>query len=67
MYLRLSSPKAWLQTASDLQMVELQLNGYDAFGKITADICHPDIDSGDAAAFGICFNNHLGHLRINAG
>jgi len=56
--LRMAVPEAGVEAALNLQVVQLQLNDGDAFGKIAADIVHADMEASDFVAFALCFDDH---------
>lgn len=56
--LRFPSPEIRVQPTLNLQMVELQLDYLNMLGKIATDVGHPDQQSGDTSALGMCFDYH---------
>ena len=54
----LALPEIGLQTALDAEMPELQFNVLGAFRKIAADVIGSDVQSGEAVAFAMSFNQH---------
>jgi hypothetical protein len=55
---RLAVPEIWLQAALNLEMIQLQLNARNAFGKVAPDIVHAHMQSGDAESPALCFDDH---------
>ncbi len=56
--LRLTPPEIRVQSTLNLQMVELQLDYVNMLGEIATDIGHPDQQTGDTSALGMCFDDH---------
>jgi hypothetical protein len=51
-------PKARLQSALNLEMIQKQLDFRNLPGKIALDIGHAHVQSSHPDAFGLCFDNH---------
>jgi hypothetical protein len=58
--LRLTAPEAGLQTTVNLEMIELQLDHRNVLGKIATHVGDANVQSGDTATPGLCFDNHAG-------
>ena len=66
--LGMTVPEAGVEAALDLEMVELELDDSDVFGKVAADIVDADMEGRDFVAFALRFNDHrclqsLGRLK----
>lgn len=64
--LRLSLPEVRVQPTLDLQMIQLQFNDSDGLREIAPDVGNPDVETGDAATLGVCFDHHT-YLLFNSG
>jgi hypothetical protein len=64
--LRLPLPEVWLKSALDLEMIQLQLNDGQMFGKIAPDIVCAYMQSGNSTSLALCLDDHT-YLPINAG
>lgn len=64
--LRVSLPEFWIQSALDLQMIQLQLDNRNVLRKITARVTGSNIQAGDAASLALRFDDHT-YLLHNAG
>jgi hypothetical protein len=47
-------------------MIQLQLDDGDGLRKITPSVGNPDVETGDAATLGVCFDHHR-YLLFNSG
>jgi len=56
--LGMTIPEAGVEAALDLEVVELELNDGDVFGKVAADIVDADMEACDFMAFALRFNDH---------
>jgi hypothetical protein len=63
---RLASPEIGLQTALNLEMIQLQLDAQNAFWEKTPGIACAHMQSGNAESFALCFDDHK-HLLFNDG
>lgn len=64
--IRLVMPKAGVQPALNLQMIELQLNNRNSLGKITPNVGYTHMQPGEAAPLALRFYNHT-YLLFNVG
>ena len=64
--LRLALPETGLQAALNLEMIQLQLDAGNVFGKIAPYIASAHMQAGDAESFASCLDNHT-YLPFNAG
>lgn len=60
MNLRLAEPKGGFQTAVNLQVIQMQFDDGNVLGKITAHVGDANVQSGDTATPGLCFDYHAG-------
>jgi hypothetical protein len=58
--LRLAAPKAGLEAAVNLEMIQVQFDHRNVLGKIAARVCDADEQSGDTATLGVCLDYHAG-------
>ena len=63
---RLSPPEIRVQPTLNLQMIQLQFDNGDGLLKITPNVGNPDVETGDAATLGVCFDHHT-YLLFNSG
>jgi hypothetical protein len=64
--LRLALPEIGLQTALNLEMIQLQFDARNVFWEIAPDIVRADMKSGDSTPLALCLDHHT-YLPINAG
>ena len=55
---RLALPKVWIQSALNVEVIELQFDGWNVFLKVAPHVGFANVKPGDAAAFGVGFYNH---------
>jgi hypothetical protein len=63
---RLALPEVGIQSALDIDMIELQLDGGGVFLKVAPHVGFANVKPGNSAAFGVSFDNHR-HLLFNVG
>jgi hypothetical protein len=57
-YIGLTVPEVWLQPALNLQMIQLQLDDGNVFGKKAPDIVRTNVQSGNSASLALRFDHH---------
>jgi hypothetical protein len=56
--LRLTLPEIRLEPALNLQMIQLQLDASNVFGKVAPDIVHAHVQSDNSASLALCLDDH---------
>jgi len=64
--IRLACPEIRLETAFNLEMIQLQLDARNVFGKVAPDIVHAYMQSDNSASHALCLDDHA-YLPFNAG
>jgi hypothetical protein len=64
--LRLALPEIRLESAFNLEMIQLQLDARNVFGKVAPDIVHAYMQSDNSASPALCLDDHT-YLPFNAG
>jgi len=64
--LRVALPEFGVQSALDLEMIQLQLDDRNMLGEIPADVPCANVQTGDSACLALRFDHHT-YLLLNVG